>query len=551
MRARLALTLATFAALATVVSCAAAVGQEADLPPAQKAAVFRSTCATGDSLALETLWKDVRGLATSAELEDWDERPTASRCDMLVEMIAERAVRSGLTFDQRLEVHYQRLEKARSDWGLESPRVQAGAADSLGRHPDLEFDDRGLIYLRMGDPDEIAYAIATVIPGGMGNRVEGWRYERPEGPRLFFFSPIGTMGVGITDFRLLDAPWRAVGERYGVTVGEIMEYPRQKRELLGEYILAFQGLDPSYSTMAYRTARGEGGVELLQDLTVQREETIVDIVFAVDSVPDVPEGAASLRLAWERLRFFDPSSGSTWVWLLAAARGGDLTPEVEADRQNVYRLDLLAVVRRGTDVIQDSIRTVVRLPRELGDDDAVLARVPFFVGPGDHPFTLVARDGNALDGPAGNWGRGTATGLAPSGLPHLSDIAVASDSGGVWTRDGATFLAITPTHITGPDGLIHLYFEVYGVADGAPYSVEIRVVPEERADRMWEISAGETAFRVSFASEMPASGRIGRHHLRLDLSDTAAGAYVLGARVTETESGRQTLPVTTSIVRPE
>jgi hypothetical protein len=92
---------------------------------------------------------------------------------------------------------------------------------------------------------------------------------------------------------------------------------------------------------------------------------------------------------------------------------------------------------------------------------------------------------------------------------------------------------------------------VYEVRDGAPYSVEIRVVPEGLADRMWEISVGKAAFRLSFASEMPASGGIGRHHLRLDLTDTPIGAYVIGVRVTETDTGRQTLPSTTPIARPK
>ena len=549
---------AALAAFALILSSGVAAGQEAVLPrslfseglSAEGAEAFRTACATGDSLTLEALWTDFRGLATSAELEDWETRPSASRCDVLRGMLAERAVRSGLTVEQRLAVHYERLARARAEWGLRSPRVQTGPADSLGRHPELEFDDRGLIYLRLGEPDEVAYAFASLSPSGMGNRVEGWRYDRPEGPRVFFFSPLTQMAVGIADFRLLDAPWRAMGISYGITEAEIVDLPPKALQALGEYILSFQGLDPAYSTIAYRTARGRGGTELLQDLATQKRETMADIAFAVDSIPDAPEVSPSLRFAWERLRFFDPSSGSSSIWLLAAARGGDLTPEVEADGQNVYRLDLLAAVRLGTDVVRDSVRTVVRLRRELGDEDAVVARIPVSVGPGPHALTLVVKDGNAADGPSGNWSHGSAIGIASSELPQLSDIAVASDSGGAWTRDGETFLAVTPTHVTGPDGEVHLYFEVYEIPGGAPYSVEIRVVPEGLSDRMWEISPGEAAFRLSFASAMPLSGGIGRHHLRLDLSDTPAGGYSLGIRITETATGRQTLPATTPIVRP-
>lgn len=514
--------------------------------PADGAATFRTACATGDSLTLEALWTDIRGLATSSELEEWETRPTSSRCALLGEMLVERALRAGLTVPQRLAIHYERLERARAEWGLRSKRVQAGAADSLGRHPDLMFDDRGFIFLRMGEPDEVAYAFAGPS-NGLGNRVEGWRYDRPEGPRVFFFSPVTEMGVGVEDYRLLEAPWRAVGPQYGATQLQIVdEFPR---EWLRELYMSFQGLDPHYATLGYRVETSD--VSLLQDLTADRQETLADIQFAADSVPDAPDLAASLRFAWERLRFFNPSSGSTVVWLVTAIRGGDLAGEVDSEGQVVYQLDLVAAVQMGNAVSRDSVRIVSRLPTALEDEDALVSRIPVSIGPGEYPFTLVVMDGNSESGRAGNWARGVATGLALSDLPEISDIAVAADSGGTWTRDGETFLASSPSHVTGPDGEIHLYFEVYGVSAASPYSVEIRVVPEESADRMWEIAAGETAFRVSFASEMPATGGIGSHHLRVDLSDTPSGGYTLGIRITETATGRQSLPTVTPVLRPD
>jgi hypothetical protein len=67
---------------------------------------------------------------------------------------------------------------------------------------------------------------------------------------------------------------------------------------------------------------------------------------------------------------------------------------------------------------------------------------------------------------------------------------------------------------------------------------------------MWELAGGETTFGVSFASEMPALGGIGSHHLRLDLSDTPAGDYAIGIRITEDETGTQSLPATTPVIRP-
>jgi hypothetical protein len=189
----------------------------------EAAAAFRTSCATGDSLTLESLWTDIRGLATADEIADWETRSSISRCAHLGDMLAERALRAGLSIRERLAVHYERLERARTDWLLRSPRVQAGAADSLGRHPDLEFDDRGLIYLRLGEPDEEAYTFGNRDdPNAMGNPVVGWRYDRPQGNRVYFFSPLTRMGVGVGDYRLLDALWRAVGVGYAATQLEIL-----------------------------------------------------------------------------------------------------------------------------------------------------------------------------------------------------------------------------------------------------------------------------------------------------------------------------------------
>ena len=527
---------------------------------------FYAACAAGDSLVLEALWVDLRGLATAEELKEWqesEEPPSASRCDLLRSMTAERAERAGQSVGERLATHFERLAKVREDYWLPSKRVQGGAADSLGRHPDLMFDDRGLIYLRMGEPDDVAYAIAG-SPDSMGNRVEAWAYDRPEGRRIFFFSPITALSVGSMDFRLLDAPWRAVGVRYGATQLDLVNMADLELRGGGEaplknLLLAFQGLDPYYATLAYRSVRG--GTQLLQDLTKERQRTLADVKFAIDSVPDAPAVEPVVRFAWERLRFLDPSTARTVVWLLAGVRAGDLAVDSESEDRIVYRIDLAAAVRTADSVARDSVHAEYRLPAELSEEDALIARLPVTVGPGKHTFTMTVsdantvRDANTADDepgrkPAGNWTRGTITGIALAELPEISDIAVAADSGGTWTRDGVTFLAVTPSHTTDSEGRVHLYFESYGLAPGSTYAVEVRVVPEDSADRMWQMDAGETTFRLSFNSEMPDGG-IGTHHLRLDLSDTRPGDYRLGIRVREPVSGRESLPSTAPIVRPD
>ena len=66
----------------------------------------------------------------------------------------------------------------------------------LGRPSNAVYDDRGLLYVRMGDPDEVA------IHGG-GECIEpnvSWAYDRPGGFRVYHLSPLG----GTDDWYLLE-----------------------------------------------------------------------------------------------------------------------------------------------------------------------------------------------------------------------------------------------------------------------------------------------------------------------------------------------------------
>lgn len=513
--------------------------------PADAVAAFRSACASGDSLTLEGLWVDFRGLATRAEIDEWELRPTTTRCAFLAQMMADRALRAGVTTEERLAQHYRRLARAREEWGLTSPRVQGGAAELYGRHADLEYDDRGLVYVRMGEPDEIAFAYAGA-EGDMGHRVEGWRYDRPEGPRVFFLAPVTRLGAGLRDYRLLDALWRAMGHWNAAEPIDFLN--RIPVAPLRNLYLSFQGLDPAYASLAYRT-QTRTATGLQAELSDERKATLANVAYVVDSIPDAPDIDPALQFSWERLRFFNPVSGETVAWLLAAARAGDLESVPAADGGRVYRIEVGASIQRGTAVTLESATTELRSERSLDDEDAVIGRLPVTVGPGIHPFTLMVRDLGTEEGDRGNWTRGSVTALSQSNLPEISDLAVAADSGGAWTRDGITFLPVTPSHVTAPDGELHLYFEVYGMRDGTPYEVEIRAVAERDANLIWAITPSDLAYRASFASAMPGRSGISPHHIRLDLSDTADGAYVLGVRVTDRDSGRQSLPVTTPVVR--
>ena len=204
------------------------------------------------------------------------------------------------------------------------------------------------------------------------------------------------------------------------------------------------------------------------------------------------------------------------------------------------------------DRIEADVRPIVADP--LKADDGLPMRLPVTLDPGTYPFTLALRDRGAERSDLGNWVLDTVTVSArQANLPSLSDIAVAPDSGGTWSRDGLTFLRIDPTHVVGLEGTAHIYFEVYGLRPGSAYDVEVRVVADSVADRVFQAGPEELAFTLSFPSVAGAdrSGLgLGRHHLRVELGDSPPGAYLLAVRVTDRITDITSLPAVTPLFFP-
>ncbi len=134
--------------------------------------------------------RDMAWIATPAELAAWSKASPAERPELLRSFWAERDARDGLAPGERLVAHVRRLDMAMHRYRIhpkhgKAPvmRVSSGAdagADAavVGINSQLrdyvpsqgELDDRGVIYLRQGEPASITYT------GGIG--LESWSYER-------------------------------------------------------------------------------------------------------------------------------------------------------------------------------------------------------------------------------------------------------------------------------------------------------------------------------------------------------------------------------------
>ena len=517
---------------------------------------FWRACEGMDGRTRTALWEDLRGLSTPDEQSEWTDLPSgSSACDWVRRFLDERAFRMAVSPEERLQIHYARLHEARRLYYLRKPRLTADLADRLGRADSLEFDDRGLIYLRMG------LALATVEPFMDLN--ETWAYHRPGGPRVFHFAPVSKVGLrALADYRLLENLSDASGftmpsERMALG-GRRFAYLYQSRSVL-DFLYEddhFRRMDTRMRAAGDRFNPGFHGF-----LAWEREINEADARYAVSGVPDAPDLVAGIEFAYESLRFREPGTDRSEVWFLAATRVGDLTAALAGDPLRgpggsvsyAVEADLALLAPAGMWLLRAFNRPVVENP--LRADDGVPVKFRVVLEPETYPFTLVLRDGGSERAGLGNWVLDTVTVSArQADLPSVSDIAVAVDSGGNWSRDGATFLRIGPTHVVSGAGNAHIYFEVYGIRPGTGYDVEVRVVADSAADRIFEVGPEEAAFVLRFPSVATADRTglgVGRHHLRVELGPSPPGAYLLAIRITDRTTGIQSLPAVTPLYRPE
>ena len=512
-----------------------------DAAEAQRAAgFFWQACSGMDAEVKRELWLDLLPLMTPIEREAWEVSEAGSdACQLVHDMFEERARLMATSEDDRLALHYGRLHEAEGQYWIKRPRFYREISDVFGRPPGLWLDDRGLLLIRLGEPDH-----EEACPLKRDLLALCWAYYRPVGYKLFFLSTMRRVDGGLADgdYKIQESlgPRAGPGNLYFHTYVVNGDLPKS---LVNHIILSAAASLPHHSDLK---EEWEKGLDLAEGRIYRRLGQVAVHRFtseAIESIPDVPAIASSAVMRWEALRFYNPSQEQWQVWVLASVRADDLETETVND-STVYEISAKLAARTSNRYALDSLEQRVSLPTGAANGAGIPVRMSLTAEPGPVPFTLAITD-DANPG-TGTWVQDTIRVPSSSRLAHLSDIAVAQREGGSWTRDGETFLQVTPSHITDPEGNIHVYFEVYGIRAGRSYEVEVRLGRTDEPDEIFSLDPSELPFRLEFGSSMPSS-RIGRHHVRLELGETKPGSYTLGIRVRDPAIGYYTLPSVTPI----
>lgn len=471
----------------------------------------------------EVFFQDVRVLTDDWDGATFDNAELPARRDWLRRFWILRAALAGVTTAERIAEHYRRLEFAT----LRYPRRrQYGAPPRnalLLERPDHPFDDRGLIFIRHGEPFEI---IRT--PDVFRMQTESWVYRMPDGDfRMVHFANYGSA----------ERTSAAVGDPAATgasgTLGDAYD------EFLLVYDLpcfgSFAGDRLLYDRSLVALTRCDAMDIRSVSATVRRQARE-----ALRTDSDAPAFARELPFFYD-LHTMRGTDGRTDLTAAIIVPGGAIAPVATAGAIT-YGLDVSLVVIDTMFQRVTRLDTTLWLPAEhaLGQNEWLRAHVTLPVTPSTESIQrLIVR--NAGDRTHGQlYGRPIALpDYARPGL-RISDIVLAAaDSGGSWRR-GAVALSFVPTREF-PGGAFRIFFEAYGLPADARYRTDITVdkLGGGIGRAISRLFGGGPAVRLRFDEEAALDRDGVARALRSVETALPAGRYRIKVTLTNLETGEQ------------
>ena len=420
---------------------------------------------------------------------------------------------------ERLREHYRRLHYARLHFPLTISRRFYGRLDAY-RSGSMELDDRGVIYIRHGEPST---RLRPFVFGAMPN--ESWKYSRADGDLLLHFSGgfDGNGGGDLYDYRLV----QSVLDLRGAA-----DAPQD------QLLLSRQSLSPAYARMLNWGRYGAAHARAL-------ERSIGAAGIMVGTTTDSYELQFPRRLGVVAdLIAVGRNSKGRLAHFVFGIRAGD-TAASPVDGRAEYRVRARVVAIDGSDRPVASLDTtlLLRYPRPLGAGEFVVGRAELVLPPGKWGYRALLQQGDS----AGVILPRDSVDVAAThgGDLELSDLGLGVKDRSVrWITDAADTVLLAPSRLFRKGSDLELYYEVAGATAGASYRHEITVLKAE---------AGRSARRrplVALSFEEAAAESRVRSHRTVKLDKLKEGGYVVEVKVSSKDGGPEVRRRSIHIIEP-
>jgi GWxTD domain-containing protein len=476
--------------------------------------LYFQAATTDDPATVAGYRADLAPIAADSELAGFDAARGAARKAWLERFWGDRD-RAELRGDgERLREHYRRLLYARRRFALTVSRRFYGGQDAY-RSGSEELDDRGVIYVRHGEPRT---RLRPFVFGLMPN--ETWRYDRADGDLLLHFSAgYDDRGGDLYDYRLVESVLDLRGAA-GAPSDQLLLSRQELTPLYGRMLV----WGPHGAAGARATERGIGRASIdygtttdSYELQFARPLTVYADLVAVGGTGSHPQGQFVFAVGAEGTRPEPAGEGTTYR----------------------VRARLVALDGSGHAVAHADTTLGFRLERPLQPRQYLLGRIAVPLPAGRFGWRAAVDQGVAA-GKVLPRDSVQVAGARP-GLA-VSDLALGIRAASVrWHPTPADTVLLTPFDLVLAGSEVELYYEVAGAHPGAGYRHEIAVYRVRRDDRP------ESRPVVSLHVDEIAGDSVIRAHRVLQLARLKRGDYVVAVTLTgpagETDVRRRTIRV--------
>ncbi|HEY2805787.1 MAG TPA: hypothetical protein VGI92_08015 [Gemmatimonadales bacterium] len=465
--------------------------------------------------------RDLHWFATPGELAEWD----AVRPDSMVSWLRRfwfgRDLSDGRRPGERLPEQLRRYQYAVQNFGLASRHRGFDVAFAFSDSTQQEFDDRGLVYLRHGAPDQRTQFSATGVEPN-----ESWLYRggEPDGTDMILhFAAIND----VQDFRLVQSlldvcarrgpGFDAIPQTTSTLNGSQRDCVQSRAQLSDLYQRLAQASDDlSPNLWAGERRQSMEGVHhaISTDsyaLQFQSELHPVVSIFAVADATMHPE-----------------------LHLVFAVPGARLHPR-DAGGSVTYPLALRMLVYDSSGRLVGALDTirVFRASGHIAAGSYLTEQLSMKVPAGNYLYSFVIEEPGESAGDVVH--------RKELEIPRLDTLFAASDvilgregSGLIWRRPEGE-VALNPLMRYPKDGAATIYYELYGLPQAAHVATRVRITRAGGRSVFHRVFGGGGGADLAYetVTDSPIRTRVSQH---LDLKGLAPGHYVLRVELTDPES---------------
>ena len=473
--------------------------------------------ASDDSTAVAGYRADLATIATDSVMGEFDKQHGSRRAAYLRTFWGQRDRIELRSEGERLREHYRRLFYARKNFQLTSNNRHYDIVERY-RSGSRDFDDRGVIYIRHGEPASRAtYAAPGLEPN------ESWRYSRPEGDLIFHF----IAREDVQDFKLVESLFDVLGFSNAVKL-QAQSNSASDNAMAEQLMLSREQLSPIYRRLQ-NAGRGSTGRYQSQERQVGQES------IALGTTSDSYELRFhdELKARSEVLAVGHDTTGHQ-VQIAYAISGASLEP-VTVTRGFLYSIRLRFVATNGSGQVVSALDTTRHFvaPERVPSGEHLVGRVSVPVPAGRLEYRLALQQG---DEAGVTLPRDTVrVGALNSSALGLSDLVLGSRRANLsWKKGPGDTVVFNPLRTYMRNEEMELYYEIEGLRP-APYTVELEVRKKGSGGGLFKkiFGGGGAAIRLKF--EQQATTSTVSTHRSLKLDRLKPGQYVLALMVVDAD----------------